>query len=851
MPDGNTCLQLSDQNAGAEHKISTPVEFLGFEPGDDRRLADWPEIADYFRMLGRLSDRVVTEEIGRTTEGNPFIMAVISSAENLAKIDRYRAIQKRLADPRTIGDDAEADRFITEGKVVVAVTCSIHATEVGATQMSPLLAHHIATSDDEGVLRILDNVILLLIPSLNPDGLISVKKWYDSTIGTSYEGVMPPFLYHKYTGHDNNRDWFMFTQVETRLVLQHCFNAWHPQILYDLHQTRATGMRMILPPFVDPVGPNVDPILQSELAMLGSSMASELTAQGKAGVAVNVVYDAYSPNRTYQHYHGGIRVISEAASVRIASPVELQPNQLSSDRGESPTKKSWNHPMPWTPGVWRLRDIVDYDFAAVMACLNNAARNRDTWLRNFYKVGRAALSEAGGPFAYLIPTQQRDAPAASELLNVMEMGLVEIHEAVKSFQSNGVTYAPGTRVILTSQPYGAFAKTLLGPHIYPDLRAETDGAPVVPYDVTAHCLPIKMGVDVYEARSAFVAELKRLGKIQPPRGRVLLNGKDKIKAYLIRSETNASFRAINRFLEAGAKVSRAREPIRLNGSHFPQGTFVVHGSNGVSKVAETIATEESVDLFATSEIPDTPAFELAMPRIGLYRSYVPAVEEGWTRYVFDEYGFGYQSINDGDIRRGDLHKRFDAIVLPHQHTRHMHSGHSASYYHPDYTGGLGDEGADMLKRFVEEGGTLVTWDSSSRYAIRYLELPIKNVLAGVTHTEFFAPGTLVRLLLDTSHPLAYGMPDKAAAMFFNGPAFDVREGRVVGKYPLGNPLLSGWLIGPEKLYGRAALATVPLGKGQVVLMSFRVHFRAQVRNTYKILFNSLYHSAVAREQQVV
>ena len=256
----------------------------------------------------------------------------------------------------------------------------------------------------------------------------------------------------------------------------------------------------------------------------------------------------------------------------------------------------------------------------------------------------------------------------------------------------------------------------------------------------------------------------------------------------------------------------------------------------------------SVDFAAASDIPSTASLDLRTPRIGVYKSYVPAVEEGWTRYVFDEYGFAYESISDGDIQQGDLHQRFDAIVLPHQHTRHLHQGHSTSDYHPDYTGGLGDKGVDQLRAFVEDGGTLVTWDSSSRYAIRYLELPIRNVLAGFTRKDFFAPGTLVRMLLDTNHPLAYGMPDKAAAMFFNGPAFDVREGRVIGKYPLGNPLLSGWLIGPEKLYGRTALATVPLGKGQVVLMSFRVHFRAQVRNTYKILFNSLYHSTVAHDQ---
>ncbi|MCH8109415.1 MAG: hypothetical protein IIB15_04730, partial [Chloroflexi bacterium] len=478
--------------------IISPSEHLGFEVGEDRKLADWPQIVEYFYMLDSASERVRTREIGKTTEGNPFLMAIISSPENLANLERYQAIQSRLADPRTIRDEREADELIAEGKAVVAVTCSIHATEVGASQMSMLAAHHLATSDDADVRRILENVIVLLVPSLNPDGLILVKKWYDSTLGTPHEGVIPPVLYHKYTGHDNNRDWSMFTQAETRLTVEHCLNAWHPQILYDLHQTRTPGMRMILPPYIDPVGPNVDPILQSELAMLGSAMANELTAQGKAGVAINVVYDAFSPSRTYQHYHGGIRILSEVASVRIATPIQLEQSQLKSIRSEDPTLKSWNHPMPWKGGRWSLRHIVEYDFAAVMACLNNAARYRDVWVRNFYMVGKKAVSSVGNPYAFVIPKEQRDPNTTSELLQVLSTAAVEIHEATRPFVADGKAYSDGARVVLTTQPYGAFAKTMLEAQRYPDLRQYPGGPPKLPYDVTAHSLPLKMGVKVAE-----------------------------------------------------------------------------------------------------------------------------------------------------------------------------------------------------------------------------------------------------------------------------------------------------------------------------------------------------------------
>ena len=338
--------------------IPTPREHLGYEVGEDRKLAGWAEIAAYFEILDELSDRVQTIEIGRSTKDNPLLMSIISSPGNLECLEDYKEIQEQLADPRTVADDQEARRLIERGRAVVAVTCSIHATEVGASQMSMLLAHELATSQSADVQTILDNVILLLLPSVNPDGLIDVKEWYKSTLGESYEGVMPPFLYQHYTGHDNNRDWFMFTQQETRLVVEHCFNAWRPHVALDMHQTRSNGVRMMVPPFVDPMGPNVDAILNAESAMLGAAMAADLTAQGKAGVSMNVVYDAYSPNRSYQQYHGGVRMLTEAAGVRIATPVNVPERDLQTDRGENPKEVTWNHPLPWKGGTWRLRDIV-------------------------------------------------------------------------------------------------------------------------------------------------------------------------------------------------------------------------------------------------------------------------------------------------------------------------------------------------------------------------------------------------------------------------------------------------------------------------------------------------------------
>ena len=856
-----------------DKSILTPSEHLGFEVGEDRKLAGWAEIAGYFEMLDELSDRVQTIEIGRSTKDNPFLMAIISSPENLASLKEYKRIQSRLADARTIADNDEAERLIARGKAVVAITCSIHATEVGASQMSMLLAHELATGQGEDARAILDNVILLLVPSANPDGLIDVKRWYESTLGESYEGVMPPFLYQKYTGHDNNRDWFMFTQQETRLVVEHCFNAWRPHVALDMHQTRSNGVRMMVPPFVDPMGPNVDAILNSESAMLGAAMAADLTARGKAGVSMNVVYDAYSPNRSYQQYHGGVRMLTEAAGARIATPVKVPERDLQSDRGETPREVTWKHPLPWKGGTWRLRDIVEYDLAAAMSCLSHSARLRGTLVRNFYQVGVNAIEQSGAPYAFVISTQQHDHSAASEMLDALRMGMVEVHEATEAFRADGQPFAAGSRVIMSGQPYWGYAKTLLEQLKYPETLTHPGGPPKAPYDVTAHCLPIQMGVNVYAIRGRFGARLRLLEKGEASMAgqlsvishqlseeggqRSAVSGQGSSvcgqragsnRAWVMPAESNASARVVNGLLAAGAKVSRMKEPITIGGRSYGRGAFVVDDAAAIEGVVRASTGsgahhERNLSglLRAAEGLPDDlERVVMRKPRVGLYKSYIASTEEGWTRYVLDEYGFDYESLVDGEAREGGLAERFDAIVLPHQQVWHIRRGHRESYYNPKYSGGLGDKGAESLREFVEQGGTLITWDGSARYAIRHLEMPVRNVLADMKRADFYCPGSLLAVLVDTGHPMAYGMPSLAAVMFYDSPAFDIRSGRVVAKYPLRNPLFSGMLVGPEKLYNRAALASVPLGEGEVVLFGFRPNFRAQARGTYKLLFNALY-----------
>ena len=843
----------SEPKGDGPSSVTSPGDLLGFKVGTDRRLADRPQVVEYLKLLADQSDRVVTTDLGKTTEGNPFLLSCISSPGNIRDLERYRDIQRQLSDPRKIPDSREAP-LISEARAVVAITCSIHATEVGGTQMALELAYQLATPDDPEVRRILDNVILLLVPSLNPDGLIKVKRWYDATLDTHYEGATPPFLYHRYAGHDNNRDWFMFTQAETRLLVQHVHNAWRPHITYDIHQTRSDGMRMILPPLLDPVGPNVDPILQSELASLGTHMAARMTAEGKGGVAVNVVYDSYSPSRSYPHYHAGIRALSEAASVRIASPVEIERRQLKSDRGERPTVKSWNHPMPWKGGAWTLMDIVDYNLTAAMACLDNAARNRDTWVRNSFAVLKRAVSDQRNHFAFVIPAQQHDPGAAEELIELLQFADVEVHELQKDGSHEGVRMDAGDRIVLTRQPYGSFAQTMLETQRYPDIRRYPGGPPRHPYDATAHSLPLKMGVEAREISAPVDVEVRPLPRPLSKNGRsaetpgapVFASG----RVYAIPPNSNDAARLVNSLLAEGVPVSRTRRALDTDDSPLPAGTFLVAPESDVtgSMAASAPGLRASIrELGRELDVAlESDAQPLTAPRIGIYRGYVPSTEEGWTRFVLDDYRFSYRSLTSSDVRDGGLAADYDVVLLPHQAVRQIHRGFNAASYAPEYSGGLGDTGAASLREFAGDGGTLVAWDDAARYCIRHLELPVTNVLAGLTHSEFFAPGSLLEIGLDTEDPIGWGMPRRAAALFMSGPAFRCDDGRAIASYAAGDPLLSGWLIGPDKIAGQGAIVRVPIGEGQVVLFGFRPHFRAQARGTYKLLFNALYAS-VARQ----
>jgi len=785
--------------------VPTPETHFGHQMGADRKVLDWDRVVSYFSALEGSSDCIRVERLGQSTEGRPFIAAILAAPATLRNLERYRWIQQKLADPRRTAED-EAERLTAEGKAVVMITCSIHATEIASTHTAVEFAYKLLAEDRPKLRTILDNVILLLVPSLNPDGLDLVTRWYRKTLGTPFEGTSPPELYQKYVGHDNNRDWYFFTQAETRLTVEKLHNVWHPQIVYDVHQMGPTGPRMFVPPWMDPIDPNIDPLIVQQCNAFGMGMALDLTAAGKKGVIVNTMYDFWSPSRHYQAYHGGLRILTESASVRISSPITAGEAERSSapagpGRSAAPAMMSWRYVEPWTGGDWRLRDIVDYQLVAYESLLYQAALRRQDLLRNFYQIGRRACARQK-PWAFAVPAVQSDPGSARKMLETLAFGLVEIERAERDFEAGGHRFPAGSYLVRMAQPYSGFAKTLLERQRYPDLRLYPGGPPIRPYDVTAQTLPLLMGVEVAELPVPVSVPLTRASQFS-----FCLPDTDLPRGAMAASDIG-TWRELNRIWKAGGKVWRDAA-----GGRFY--TAPVAGSNLV---------------------------ELRRPRIAVYKSYVPSMDEGWTRWVLEQFGFQYASLRNPEILAGGLRRSFDVVIFPDQPAAAIHNGYRSGAMPAEYTGGLGEKGAEALREFASEGGTLVFLNHSCQYAVDRLGLKLNNVVGGLSSQDFYSPGSLLKATLDTGHPLSFGLPADIAIWSEGSPAWDLPEGspaRVVARYPATGILASGWLLGEKYLSGKAALVDYPVGAGRVILFGSRPQYRGQSWQAFKMLFNSL------------
>jgi hypothetical protein len=791
--------------------IPSPRSLLGFNPGDDRTIADWKQISDYFTRLDAASDRLQLQTIGKSTLGRTMFVAFISAPENIRSLDKYKAIQAKLADPRKVLSDLERDQLIRDGKTVVVISCSIHSTEIVASQMSMQLAYNLASANDADTLSILHNTILILVPSPNPDGVDIVANWYRKTLGTASEGREPPELYHYYAGHDDNRDWFMINLKETKSLTRLLWKEWFPEIVYDVHQQGSNGSRFFVPPFYDPPNPHISALLLRQVGLIGHKMAADATAAGFKGILTNALYDTWWHGgfRTAPYYHNSIGILTEAASARLMSPSNVTPDQLtrSSTRGmRSAMEVTTNFPNPWPGGAWHPRDIMQMEMIAAHGLLSLASNYRADYLRNFYELGKANLApvSSSDPVAYLIPAGQgRDENVAKMIGALVEQGVEvyrldsELH-AVTGTQylrklpggsqqiniltsiTGGAPEVPaGSYIIFLNQPYRQNVLALFEPQMYPD-RVTANGEAERPYDVAGWTLPMMMGVETSAVISIREAAARKLS--------------------------------------------------------------LVLNENEVRK-------DLGLPLWTSDKSPIVDPVKPGI-RIGVYKnSRAGNMDEGWTRYVFDTFNVPFQSLSEAAINADNPRAKFDTIVLPSEQTRASADAEAED----ESARGISDAGFRNLARFVDDGGTLICFDGSCGQLIKRWRLPVKNVLEGARSSDFYCPGSILRIEVDTSHPIARTMFKDTDAYFINSSAFETTNTprpmfdapqtplpvHVVARYAKEDLLRSGWLRGEDRIKDKIALAEIPLGRGRIVLFAFRPQHRGQTWGTFPFIWNAI------------
>jgi hypothetical protein len=834
---------LAQEAAG----IPRPAEVIGFRPGEDYKLADNDQLLAYYRRLADASDRVRMEEIGRSTAGRPMVLLTISSPENLARLGEWRAISERLGRARGLTDD-QARALARQGKAVVWIDAGLHSTEVATSQHVPHLAHHLATDETEETRRIRDEVVVLLMPMMNPDGHEIVVDWYREQLGTPWETTAPPELYHRYVGHDINRDLFMFRQTETRHVARVLYEEWYPQIVFNHHQIAPFPARIFIPPFADPVNPHIDPRVVRGVNLVGEHMANRFARESKPGVVSRMTFTMWwnGGMRTAPYFHNMLGILSEVAHAS-ATPAEHDPANFPETFGTG----SWRiptleptvyYPDPWRGGRATLGEAVEYHLTASLGALDVAMKNREDFLYTFYLMGRDAIraGEAGGPFAYVVSlADQHDPGEAVEMLTALRRGGIEVHRATSPFQAGGRRYPAGSYVLYAAQAFRAHLLDMMEPQEHPHRATYPGGPPEPPYGgLAGYTLPIAMGVRADRIDAPFHADVAGVAEVAAPEGSVTGRG----SVFLVDARHNAGHAALHRLAAAGASLARATAPFDAGGVRHPAGTLVVRGAD--AEVRRT-AAELGLRVAAVPASPRVALKPVRPARIAVYRSWVPNMDEGWSRWLLTHYGIPFEVVGDDDVRGGVL-ARFDAVLLASASADSIAEGYPEGSRPPGYTGGLGEEGVAALRGFVEGGGRLVALDRATDFAVERFGLPVRNVLAGVRREAFFIPGSLVRITVDETHPVGYGMQRETAAFFQSSRAFEVTGPgpEVVARYGERDLLLSGWEVGAaEHLTGRVAATRVPVGAGDVVLIGFRPQFRAQPAATFPLLFNALQGAA--------
>ena len=842
----------------AQSTVTSPEKFFGYQLGSDRKMARWDKIVDYYSVIEKESGgRMKVINMGPTMNNNPFLMVIISSAKNMANLETIKKNNLTIVNPHTT-PEKEIKKLVVDGKVVIVQSMSMHATEIGGTQMAPELAYDLLTRKDEEAQRILDNVVFIEVPCFNPDGELMVTDWYNATLGTTYEGVNYPSLYAKYIGHDDNRDAFQTNMRESQYMASILFTDWRPEVYVDHHHMGSYGPRISLPPYAEPGRPYADPLTWREVAWYGAHMAYKESEAGKTGAINNAIYSGWGHFGFHwiTPFHNIDGMLTESASAKLATPMYILPEQLQGGARNLPKyEEETIFPDPWAGGWWHLRQIVEMQKISAWAAMDVAARNRETVLWNAYqKAMRQTKRGAEGSLsAYVVPTTQHDPITANLMIQKLLVQGIDIQKAEKPFTSaDGHTYAAGSYIISLAQPKMGLIRNLLGRTFFPDndWTHDKEGAPIRPYDLSTDTMDEFMGVRVDAVEGPIKADMTLISEAPLTPGKVTAGA----SGYVLSTKLDNAFMVVNLLQTKGVVVSRVDKA--TDGLNL--GDFVV-GKGSESEIKE-IAKTTGVDFNPVATLPVIGTHKLKRLRIGLYQRYYGGnVDEGWTRWLLEQFGYNSTNLLDPEIKKGDLNAKYDTIIVPDDSTSMLtgesgpgEGGREAAFrgspmdYPPQYRSGLGTDGVAALKTFVQNGGTVVTLGMASSFAIDKLGVRARNILEKTTTKQFWCPGSTLKVNFNTANPLAYGMPKDGLALYLQGdPVFEVLPSQtnehysVVVSYKDRELLQSGWLVGEGNITGKAAMLSAEMGKGKVILIGFRTQHRAQTYGTFKLLFNSL------------
>ena len=595
----------------------------------------------------------------------------------------------------------------------------------------------------------------------------------------------------------------------------------------------------------------------------------ENARHGRKGVLNSAMYDNWWQGgfRTTVYRHNMVGILTEAASVSIASPIFLRKNQLRGARRGMPDHAiATNFPDPWPGGWWRLRDIVEYEKAACMSLFTLSARYHDLFLSNAINMAREAINRGTTepPFAWLVPQEQHDIRSAHDMLEILHATGIEIHQADETFTADGVSYPAGTYILYCSQPYRSHLNDMMERQIYPDRFQYPGGPPEAPYDTAGWTLPLQMGVRRVSVSEQFQCSAHKLDSVTTPEATI---GRENASGYLIRAGSNDDFRLINRLHEAGIPFSIVHSSDKwhkITGAEIPTGSLYIHDGGKVRNSSSEILAGISTKLIGVKQSRSKlkPSLHRAgKPRTGLYQPWTASMDEGWTRLVLDKFEFPYASVHNAEILAGNLTDRYDCLILPSVGASSIINGRAPDTTEPQYIGGIGPDGVICLQNFVRDGGTLVCIDASCNLPIEQFNIPVRNILSDLKADEFFCPGSILRVSVDCEHPLGYGMTEWVSAYFAQSQAFEVTEpdekedsdprspekrypATIVARYSDTVLLESGWINGGDIITDKPAIVEVEYGKGRIVLLGFSVQHRGQPHGTFRLLFNAIQSSAL-------